>query len=173
MKLLLHVCCGPCSTQVIEELKKDYDVTALFYNPNIFPKEEYLKRLDAAIVVARETKVPLVEGEYEGKKWQDFVAGYEKEKEGGKRCELCYKFRLAKTAQLAKGFDCFTTTMTISPHKSAETINEIGNSVAKNYGVKFLKKDFKNGFAKSIRFSKEMKLYRQGYCGCEYSIRHS
>tara|TARA_Y100000310_G_scaffold339368_1_gene431836 strand:- start:3962 stop:4444 length:483 start_codon:yes stop_codon:yes gene_type:complete len=157
---------------VITELKKDYNVTLFFYNPNVHPAEEYDKRLGEAKKIAKLLKVPLIEGDYDTKKWLDAVKGHEDDKEGGKRCEICFRVRLEETARLAKekGFDLFTTTLTVSPYKNADVINKIGKELEK-YNVKFLSADFKkkDGYRKSIELSKEHKLYRQHYCGCIYS----
>ena len=170
-KILLHVCCAPCSTQSIEELKKDYDVTLFFYNPNIHPKEEYEKRLNEAKKISKILGLPLIEGEYDKDAWLEAVKGFENEPENGKRCAICYEFRLKKSSEKAKDFDFFTTTLTISPHKNSEVINEIGSKI----NHKFLKKNFKkkDGFRKSIELSKKHNLYRQDYCGCIYSLKSS
>ena len=172
-KILLHVCCAPCSTQSIEELKKDYDVTLFFYNPNIHPKKEYEKRLNEAKKISKILDLPLIEGGYDKEAWLEAVKGFENEPETGKRCNICYEFRLNKSAQESKNekFDFFTTTLTISPHKNSEVINEIGSKI----NHKFLKKNFKkkDGFRKSIELSKKHNLYRQNYCGCIYSLRSS
>lgn len=164
--LLLHVCCGPCASYVIEFLKKKYDITLYFFNPNIEPKEEYLKRLDSAEKLADKFNLLLIEGNYNNDEWREFVKGFEKEPEGGKRCGLCFEFRLKRTAELADelGFDFFTTTLTISPYKDAKVINKIG----KKYD-KFLEFNFSEGYKKSISLSKECGLYRQNYCGCLFS----
>jgi hypothetical protein len=158
---------------VITELKKDYTLTLFFYNPNIHPVEEYDKRLKEAKKISEALEVPLIEGDYDSKKWLDAVKGHEKDEEGGKRCRICFRVRLEKIAKLAKekGFDFFTTTLTVSPYKNAEIINHIGKELEKKDNVKFLSKDFKkkDGYGKSIELSKEHNLYRQHYCGCVYS----
>lgn len=171
MKLLLHVCCGPCSTHVINVLKQEYDVTLYFYNPNIHPKAEYEKRLDEAKKVADTMDLPLIEGPYDPEVWFDKIKGLEHEPENGKRCPVCFDLRLKKTAEYADehGFDLFTTTLTVSPYKDAEKVNESGLKFeikAKFLGSNFKKKD---GYRKSIQLSNEMGLYRQHYCGCVYS----
>ena len=172
-KLLLHSCCGPCSTAVIEKLKDFFDITVFFYNPNIHDKAEYEKRLSFQKKVCEINNLPLIEGEYDTENFFSLVKGKEEEKEGGERCFICYEMRLYKTAQTArdKGFDFFTTTLTVSPLKNAEHINGIGEKLEKETGVKFLKSDFKkeNGYLRSIELSKEYGLYRQNYCGCVFS----
>lgn len=174
-RLLLHTCCGPCSTHCIEELKVDHDVTLLFYNPNIHPMGEYLRRREAAEKVASSIDIPIIEIPYTPEAWVEHTKGFEEEPEGGRRCGLCFSQRMEATAIHAKenGFDCFTTTMTISPHKDAKLINEIGEKVAEKHGVRWLHSDFKknDGFRKSTEMSKELGIYRQHYCGCFYSVR--
>lgn len=171
---MLHVCCGPCSAHAIRELKESYDLSLFFCNPNLYPKEEYTKRLDAVEQVATLLAVPLIIEPYEPEPWKKLAKGLEEEKEGGRRCELCYEFRLQKTAERAKPFGMFATTLTVSPHKSSSVINRIGRKVAKEQSVAFLELDLKkkDGFLKSTRLSKEMGLYRQDYCGCRYSLRN-
>lgn len=173
MKLLLHVCCAPCSTYVIETLKKDYDITLFFYNPNVEPINEYAARLEEAEKYSKELGLPLIVGDYDNIQWHDAVKGHEHDKEGGERCSLCFRFRLDKTSQIAKeqGFEIFTTTLTVSPYKNAEIINNIGKEIAEKYGIDFLEADFKQkgGYIKSIELSKKHKMYRQHYCGCLYS----
>ena len=172
MKILLHTCCAPCSTHVIEMLKEN-EVILFFYNPCIYPKEEFEKRLNNAKVIAKEYNLKLIVPEYSHKDFLEHVKGYEKEKENGKRCLLCYKQRLSKTAEFAKenNFDCFTTTLTISPHKDSEAIFKIGKEIEKEYNVKFLDINFrkKDGFKHSLELSNKFNLYRQDYCGCEFS----
>lgn len=175
--VLLHSCCGPCSTSVIKCLAPRARVTVYFYNPNVTDKQEYARRLEAQqkVVTSQEksTQVDLIVGEHEPEKFLEAVRGQEGAPEGGARCKTCFYLRLKKTALLAKelGFDYFTTTLTVSPHKNAVLINEIGQAVAKEVGVAFLPSDFKkkDGYLKSIRLSKELDLYRQSYCGCEFS----
>lgn len=177
-KLLLHSCCGPCSTYVMEYLSKFFDVTVLFYNPNIYPEEEYEKRLEAQKTAVFKTQsenaVKLVDLT---DKYEDFlekVAGFEVERENGARCEKCFRIRLEKTASEAKklGFDCFTTTLSVSPHKNAELLNNLGREFSEKYDIPYLVADFKKreGYKRSIELSKEFGLYRQEYCGCEFSI---
>jgi len=164
--LLLHVCCGPCASYVIEFLKGKYDLTLYFFNPNIEPEEEYLRRLESVKKLADKHNLLLIEGKYNNNEWREFVKGFENEPEGGKRCSLCFAFRLKRTAELADelGFDFFTTTLTISSYKDADVINKIG----KKYD-KYLEFDFSKGFSRSVELAKEYNLYRQKYCGCEFS----
>jgi len=173
-KILLHVCCGPCATHSIKELMKEFDVVLFPYNPNIYPKDEYEKRLDAVKRVAEELNVEMLEVEYDHDDWLERVRGLEDEKEGGKRCDVCFEFRLKKTVEVCvkKGIGCFTTTLSISPHKNTKKINGVGKNVAGS-NLRFIEKDFGDGFQKSVDISKELGLYRQKYCGCEFSIRKS
>ncbi|MFQ6136379.1 MAG: epoxyqueuosine reductase QueH [Candidatus Hydrothermarchaeales archaeon] len=172
-RLLLHICCAPCSTHVIQTLKKDYEVTGYFYNPNIHPKEEYRHRLEEMRGFADKIGLETMDGEYEIKRWFKAVRGHEKDPEGGERCDICYYLRLKKTAKFAKenGFEYFTTTLSISPHKEAKVINSMGDEISKRCGIKFYSADFKkrDGFKKSVELSKEYDLYRQDYCGCIFS----
>lgn len=171
-KLLLHVCCGPCSTQCLKELLKDYEVTMFFYNPNIHPQSEYFRRLEAAEKVSKHFRVPLKEGNFDVEDWLELIQSFEEAPEGGKRCNICFYMRLEETAKFAKenNFDMFTTTLSISPHKNSETINRLGKMFGKKYCITWLESDFKknDGFKKSIELSKELGLYRQIYCGCFY-----
>lgn len=175
--LLLHSCCAPCSSYVIEYLSRYFQITVFYYNPNISAEEEYRKRVLEQQRFIKEflAKYPVdfVEGDYEPRVFFDTVKGYEQCKEGGERCFLCYELRLKKTAQLAaeKGYDYFTTTLTISPLKNSVKLNEIGLRLGEEYGVPYLLSDFKKkeGYKRSIELSKEYGLYRQNYCGCAYS----
>ncbi len=175
--LLLHSCCGPCSSYCIEVLSKHFNVTVLWYNPNIQPLSEHNLRLENQIKLIENMKTPnpvsILELPYDDGEFLDAVKGLELEPEGGARCEKCFILRLEKTAQIAKerGFDFFTTTLTVSPHKNAPLINEIGFNLGEKYGLSFLPSDFKkkNGYKRSIELSKEYLLYRQGYCGCSFS----
>lgn len=177
-RLLLHSCCGPCSSYCIEALIKHFDITVLWHNPNIQPKSEYDLRLTNQIKLIKEFekqgKLTLIEIPYDEQEFFSYVLGLEQEKEGGKRCTECFKLRLEQSAKIAKeqNFDYFTTTLTVSPHKNAPLINEIGFNLAEKYGVKFLPSDFKkkNGYKRSIELSKQFDLYRQDYCGCVFSI---
>ncbi len=179
-KLLLHVCCAPCSSYVLEYLNNYFDITVFYYNPNISSKDEYNKRLNEEIRFVKEypfkNKVVVVNGEYDNLEFEKIISGLENEKEGGIRCFKCYRLRLEKSAQYAKenNFDYFTTTLTISPYKNSKVINEIGNDLSLQYGIKYLFSDFKkkNGYKRSIELSHEYNLYRQDYCGCKYSVRN-
>lgn len=176
-KLLLHSCCAPCSSYVIEILSCFFDIILFYYNPNIQPYKEYRKRVEEQKEFLKKApfsqKVKFVEGKYEDEKFQQIVKGKEEEKEGGSRCFLCYEFRLKAAAQKAVelGCDYFTTTLSISPYKNARKINEIGENISKNVDVAFLYGDFKkkDGYKRSIELSKIYNLYRQDYCGCIYS----
>lgn len=174
-KLLVQVCCAPCSSYSFEKLINDgYEVTGYFYNPNIHPELEYKRRLEELIKFAGIKKYPLIIEEDPHEFWFHRIKGLEKEKEGGKRCEECFKMRLEKTAFYAmqNGFDCFTTVLTISPHKNSSKINQIGKNIAEKYNIAFLEENFKkkDGFKKSIKLSEEYGFYRQSYCGCIYSF---
>lgn len=176
-KLLLHVCCAPCATEVIQRLKKDYLLTLFFSNSNIHPEEEYILRLNNAKIIADGLNIELAEDDYEPEKWEDFVSkikNHETLPEGEERCTQCFTFRLEQTARFAKefNFDIFATTLTISPYKSHVLINKIGSELSKKHNIKFLDADFKkqDGFKKSIELSRKYNLYRQKYCGCRYSI---
>lgn len=175
--LLLHSCCAPCSSYVLEYLSKYFKITVLYYNPNISPKEEYLHRLNEEkrliSEMSFENPVSILECTYDAEKFSACAKGLEKEPEGGKRCERCFDLRLSYTAKTAKEkkFDYFATTLTISPLKNAPLINEIGESLGEKYNVKYLCSDFKKkeGYKRSIVLSKEYNLYRQNYCGCVFS----
>lgn len=178
--LLLHSCCGPCSTYVLDYLSDYFDITVLYYNPCIDPEEEYnlrkkvqkgfIERMNARGKHIRYTDLP-----YDHLVFLDAVVGHEEDREGGARCAICFEQRLRKTAELAKqgGYDWFCTTLTVSPHKNATVLNQIGERLEKEYGVPFLPSDFKkrDGYKKSIELSREYCLYRQNYCGCEFSSR--
>lgn len=175
--LLLHSCCGPCSSYVLEYLSQFFAVTVYFYNPNISPGDEYehrlaeQKRLIALLPAANEVK--LLEGAYDPQQFFYAVKGFENTGEGGERCRRCYEFRLRNTAEAAKqyGFDYFTTTLSVSPYKNAVWINEIGSNLERETGARFLSSDFKKkgGYQRSIVLSKQYELYRQHYCGCLFS----
>ncbi len=171
----MHICCAPCATHCINLLKEmGYDVIGFFYNPNIHPAKEYEKRKNELEKLRKYFGIEIIEGEYDVKGWFEKIKGYEKEKEGGKRCEICYKIRLEETAKIARelGIKYFTTTLTISPWKDSRKIFRIGNEISKKYDVKFLEIDFKknDGFKKSVELSKKFKMYRQKYCGCIFSL---
>lgn len=176
-KILVQACCGPCSTQVLNELKQYFDITLYYYNPNIYPFEEFEKRYEQFCLIPN---AKVIRGEYEENKFIDSISNvkdFALLKEGSERCYYCYKFRLEETAKKAKldGYDFFTTTLSISPYKNSDWINELGEDLEKKYGIKFLYSDFKkkDGYKKSIAFSKEYGLYRQEYCGCKYSLEES
>ncbi len=179
-RILLHSCCGPCSTQTITELEKEYDITVYFYNPNIEPKEEYEKRKkeqNKFINSYKGNKVSFIEGDYDNDIFKNNIRGLELEPEGGARCISCFKQRLDKTGKLAKqlSYDLFSTTLTVSPYKNSDNINNIGQSIQNKYDIPFLKLDLKknDGYKKSIMLSKEYDLYRQDYCGCLHSKREN
>ena len=176
-KLLLHACCGVCSSAVLERLIPYFDITVLYYNPNIYPIEEYQKRLEVLKELISKANLPvkLLEVGYNIKEFYEVVKGLEKEKEGGKRCNVCYKLRLEQTALLAQKnkFDYFCTTLSVSPYKKADVLNEIGKSLENKYHVKYLYSDFKKkeGYKRSNELAKKYNLYRQHYCGCEFSLK--
>ncbi len=175
-KLLLHACCGICSGYPISLLKDmGYSLTVYFYNPNIFPQEEYMKRLNAEKTLCGHYEVELIEGEYIPEEFYECAKGLENEPEKGKRCEKCFELRLRKSAQTAKrlGIKNFTTSIVISPHKSFQKLTEIGEQIAQEYDLNYLAIDFKkkDGFLKTNKISKSLNLYRQNYCGCRFSLR--
>ena len=172
--LLLHSCCGPCSSYVLEYLNKYFDITILYYNPNIDTFDEFKLRLDnlKKIVKCLSFNIDIIEVEYNHQKYLDYIAGYEGCNEGEKRCYLCYLERMEVLANYAKDrFDYFTSTLSISPYKNAEWLNEIGIMLQEKYQTKYLYANFKlhDGYKKSIELSKKYNLYRQDYCGCEFS----
>ena len=177
--LLLQDCCAPCGSYVIGLLSGYFRVTVLFYNPNIYPESEYRKRLGEVrrLLGLMETKYPveLMECPYDAERFCDCVAGYEAEPEGGARCTRCFRLRLGETARLARerGFEYFATTLSVSPHKNADLLNAIGEEWSRETGVRYLASDFKkrDGYKKSILLSRQYGLYRQDYCGCEFSLR--
>ena len=178
--LLLHSCCAPCSSYVLSYLNKYFKITVLYYNPNITDENEYKKRKAEQIrlisELPAENPIEIIDCDYEPDKFFEIVKGLEDCPEGGERCFRCYELRLEKAAEFAKkhNFDWFCTTLSISPLKNAQKINEIGNELSKKYGVRFLPSDFKKkeGFKQSIELSKKYSLYRQNYCGCVYSKNH-
>ena len=173
--LLLHVCCGPCSTHVIHLLRDTYHPIGFFYNPNVHPREEFYKRLEAAVRVFRQNCSSLWVTPFEQERWLETVRGFETEPEGGRRCKLCMHHRLEVTAWVARAasLQAFGTTLTISPNKKSNVINRIGINLSKSTDITYLVADFKkkDGFLKSVQKSKELDLYRQDYCGCCYSMR--
>ena len=179
--LLLHSCCAPCSSYVLECLSKHFKITIFYYNPNIEPIAEYQKRAgeQKRFLSAFQSTAPIefIEGPYDEDAFQIISSGREEEKEGGARCFLCYELRLRKTAEFAKsnGFDYFTTTLSVSPYKNAQALNEIGARLSEEYNIPYLFSDFKkkNGYHRSIELSKQYQLYRQNFCGCIYSQKIS
>ena len=177
--LLLHACCAPCSSAVLERIGNFFKVTIFYYNPNITNEDEYKKRVNEIkrFISSFKTKYPisLEEGNYDPNEFFDIAKGLEKEPERGKRCYKCYHLRLNETARIAEelGFDYFCTTLTLSPHKNSNWINEIGEELNDKYNSTYLYSDFKkkNGYKRSIELSDEYNLYRQNYCGCIYSVR--
>ena len=177
--LLLHACCAPCSSAVLQRIGNFFKITIFYYNPNITNEEEYKKRVEEVkrFISSFKTKYPisLEEGNYDPREFFDISKGLEKEPERGKRCYKCYLLRLNETAKVAEklGFDYFCTTLTLSPHKNSNWINEIGDNLNNKYNSTYLYSDFKkkNGYKRSIELSKKYNLYRQNYCGCVYSIR--
>ena len=173
--LLLHSCCGPCSSAVLERLAEFFDLTLLYYNPNIEPEEEYLHRFaeQRRLLSLLPFPVKLLPSDYDHAAFQAFAPALAAAPEGGERCMACFALRLQYTAREAKkhGFEYFTTTLSVSPHKNAEAINRIGAAAGETAGVRYLMADFKkkNGYLRSLQLSKEYDLYRQDYCGCQYS----
>ena len=178
-RLLLHSCCAPCSSYVLEYLSNYFEITVFYYNPNIFPENEYTKRIleQQTLISDMKVKHPVsfLAGNYDRERFFQIAEGLEHLREGGERCFKCYELRLEEAAKIASdaGFDYFTTTLSISPLKNADKLNEIGIKLADKYGVQYLQSDFKkkNGYKRSIELSSEYGLYRQDYCGCEYSFR--
>ena len=178
-RLLLHSCCAPCSSYVLEYLSEYFEITVFYYNPNIFPESEYTKRILEQQMLIQDMKfrhpVSFIAGNYERERFYEIARGLEHLKEGGERCFKCYEIRLEEAAKIAKEieYDYFTTSLSISPMKNAEKLNEIGTKLAAKYGVEYLQSDFKkkNGYKRSIELSKTYNLYRQDYCGCEFSFR--
>lgn len=177
-RLLLHSCCAPCSSYCIEYLSQYFEVTVFYYNPNIYPDEEYMHRVkeQQAFIKSFPAKYPVrfIEGDFDKKAFYDMARGLEKCPEGGERCFRCYELRLREGAKMAAklGMDYFTTTLSISPLKNAAKLNELGQQLGNAYGVRYLLSDFKkkNGYKRSIELSKEYGMYRQDYCGCIYSF---
>ncbi len=171
MKIVLHICCGICAAGVVERLiGEGHEVRGYFYNPNIHPRAEYNQRREVAQRVAEELDFPLVLPPYRPQEWHREVVSLESEPEGGRRCEVCFRLRLKRTFDFMKeqGGDVFTTTLTVSPQKSANLVNQVGREVG---GDSFLRRDFKKkeGFKRSMELAREWALYRQHYCGCVYS----
>ena len=173
--LLLHSCCGPCSSAVLERLREHFRITVLYYNPNIEPEAEYLHRRaeQQRLLEALGGNIGWLDCGYGHEAFEAFASAMAEEPEGGKRCEACFALRLDETAKQANayGFEYFTTTLSVSPHKNAEKVNRAGEEAARRFGVKYLYADFKkrNGYLRSLQLSEEFGLYRQNYCGCLYS----
>lgn len=174
-RLLLHACCAPCASSVIERIKDHFDLTLYFYNPNMDGLEEYSLRANELVRLAERFFVECIIEDYNPSEFYDIAKGLEQQIEGGSRCTECYKLRLNKTAKKAKilGFDLFATTLTVSPLKDATRLNQLGKQLEVEVGVKYLASDFKKkgGYQRSVELSKEFNLYRQNYCGCEFSKR--
>lgn len=172
-KFLLHVCCGPCSVAIFEELAEQFDVTAHFYNPNIHPIKEYNKRKAEVIKICGELGISVIEEEYDIKKWFEKIAGLEEESEGGKRCFMCFEMRLEHAAKFASenGFQYFGTSLTSGRNKRANIINPIGKNIGDKFGIKFFEEDWKKGGRQEMaqQLIKQKNIYKQDYCGCVYS----
>ena len=179
-KLLLHSCCAPCSSAVITKLKDYFDITVIYYNPNIEPYEEYIKRKEEQkrliTLLDSKNKIDFIDCDYDNDKYHELVKGHEDDPERGNRCYICYSQRMEYTAKKAKenNYNFFGTTLSVSPYKISRWINEIGYDLSNKYDVSYLPSDFKkrDGYKKSIELSKKYNLYRQNYCGCIYSQKH-
>ena len=173
--MLLHVCCGPCASYVLEHLTPVYDISILFYNPNAEPQEEYERRKSNLVKLLNEAPfaagIELLDCDYDNRAFVDAVSSLRNQPEGGARCRICFDLRLRKTVERAKegGYDVFATTMTVSPQKSAKTLNDVGSELSDEYSIPYLVSDFKkqNGYIRSVELSNQYGLYRQDYCGCE------
>lgn len=176
-KLLLHSCCGPCSTACIDRLKDYVDITVLYYNPNIEPDYEYEHRKSEQLRYLNQLNIKYLDCDYDNEIFKNITKSLANEPEGGKRCSVCFGIRLKYTARKAaiNNFDMFTTTLTVSPHKNSQVINRIGERIGEEIGIKYLHADFKknNGYKQSIELAKKYDLYRQDYCGCLYSRRNN
>ena len=176
-KLLLHICCAPDATIGIDRLLPHWETQGFFYNPNIHPAQEYERRLEAMEKLSEATGLPFTQGKYDPDQWKVMVEGLEDEPEKGRRCELCFRERLRKAAREASegGYDAFAAVLTVSPHKDASLINRLGEEAGQEFGVEYLPTDLKkmDGFKRSVQISKELGIYRQDYCGCEYSKRQN
>lgn len=175
--ILLHVCCATCSPHVIKVLSNDFRPTIYYYNPNIHPHEEYLRRRLDIEGYVRSLGLDFIEGDYDAYRWHYITSGLEHEHEGGARCEICFKMRLNKVALFAveNGFKWFATTLTVSPHKNSRIINRVCQDLAEDYGINYYKADFKkhDGFKISLRMAKELDFHRQHYCGCVHSSKET
>ena len=180
-RLLLHSCCAPCSSYVLEYLSRYFEITVFYYNPNIYPPEEFGKRVEEQkrliAQLPAEHPISFLDGPYEPERFYEMAKGLEQVPEGGARCFKCYRLRLTETAEMARAgkYDYFTTTLSISPLKNAQKLNEIGIRLGEEYGVPYLKSDFKkkNGYKRSVELSAQHHLYRQNYCGCVFSKREA
>mgnify|MGYP006294459091 CR=1 FL=1 len=176
-KLLLHVCCSSCSPFVIQRLSQEFEPTVYFYNPNIHPYEEYIKRRLDIEGHVRSLGIDFVEDEYDDGRWYYMTQGLEREHEGGHRCSICFRMRMNRAALYAavNSFEWFATTLTISPHKNSRVINRICREIAQNYGLNFYEADFKkkDGSKKNYKMARDLDFYRQNYCGCIYSFEES
>lgn len=174
-KFLLHVCCAPCSIAVIDELRKQYDLSVLFFNPNIHPEEEYITRKQQVIRICEEWTIPMIDQDYEVGKWDAATQGLEDQPEGGFRCNACFRVRLSRAAQVAKegGFERFGSTLTTGRYKKAAIINPIGEAAATKFGSHFHAEDWKKKGREALsrKMVKERGMYEQNYCGCRYSLR--
>jgi hypothetical protein len=174
-KFLLHVCCAPCSIAVIDELRKEYDLSVLFFNPNIHPEEEYLRRKHEVIRICKEWNVPMLDQDYDTEKWDQATKGLEDQPEGGFRCNACFRVRLSRVAQAASelGFARFGSTLTTGRYKKASIINPIGEAAATRFGSHFHTEDWKKKGREALsrKMVKERGMYEQNYCGCRYSLR--
>jgi epoxyqueuosine reductase len=172
-KFLLHVCCGPCSIVIFEELVSQFDLTVHFYNPNIHPREEYDKRKAEVIKICEEMNIPVIEGKYDDDRWLALTESYKHEPEGGKRCPVCFRIRLEHAAEYARDHDFvyFSTSLTMGRNKKADVINPIGVELGEKYGIKFYEEDWKKGGRQEMarELVREKGIYRQDYCGCVYS----
>lgn len=176
-KLLIHSCCGPCSSYVLDYLNNYFDISIFYYNPNIFPEKEFVYRSkeQEELINKMGLDIKFIGQEHRSQEFYETVIGYENEPEKSSRCSLCFKLRLEETAKYAleNSYDYFTTTLSISPHKDAQLLNRIGKELENLYGIKYLYSDFKkkNGYRKSVDLSKKYNMYRQEYCGCEFSYK--
>ena len=174
-KLLLHTCCGPCVINVIKQLSQNYEVTVFYFNPNIHPRKEYLVRKNEITKYLDKIGADFIEGEYNTKKWFELTQGLEHEPERGKRCDICFEFRLGETVKKAKelGMDAFATSLSISPHKNYQSISSIGQRLAREHNIEFVDHDWKkqDGYKHACEMARDEGFYRQNYCGCVYSKR--
>lgn len=178
-RLLLHSCCGPCSSAILERINEYFDIDVFYYNPNIDREEEFYRRADEQVELVKnlglEDEIEVRVIKYDHDEFLDCVKGFEKYQEGGPRCFKCYRQRMEKAAEFAaeNNYDYFTTTLSISPHKDSQILNRLGDLLSKEYKVKYLFSDFKkkNGFKRSVELTDKFNMYRQDYCGCEFSRR--